>query len=36
MQECLDNNDILMNSAHNDGKSVTAEIFIKTLKVMKK
>ena len=36
MQECLDNNDILMYSTHNDGKSVKAEIFIKTLKVMKK
>ena len=28
----LDNNDILMYSTHNEGKSVIAERFIKTLK----
>ena len=33
MQEWLDNNDILMYSTHNEGKSVIAEIFIRTLKV---
>ena len=32
MQECLDNNDILMYSTHNQGKSVIAKRFIKTLK----
>ena len=32
MQEWLDNNDILMHSTHNEGKSVTAERFIKRLK----
>ena len=32
MQEWLENNDILMYSAHNEGKSVIAERFIKTLK----
>ena len=32
MEECLDNNDILMNFAHNESKSVIAERFIKTLK----
>ena len=32
MQEWLDNNDILMYSTHNEGKSVLAERFIKTLK----
>ena len=32
MQECLDNNDILMYSAHNEGKTVIAETFIKTSK----
>ena len=32
MQEWLDNNDILMYSAHNEGKSVIAERFIKTSK----
>ena len=32
MQEWLDNNDILMYSTNNEGKSVTAERFIKTLK----
>ena len=33
MQESLDNNDILMYSTHNEGNSVIAERFIKTLKV---
>ena len=32
MQEWLDNNDILMYSTNNEGKSVIAERFIKTLK----
>ena len=32
MQEWLDNNDILMYSTHNEGNSVIAERFIKTLK----
>ena len=32
MQEWLDNNNILMYSTHNEGKSVMAERFIKTLK----
>ena len=32
MQEWLDNNDILIYLAHNEGKSVIAEKFIKTLK----
>ena len=32
MQEWLDNNDISMYSTHNEGKSVIAERFIKTLK----
>ena len=32
MQEWLHNNDILMYSTHNEGKSVIAERFIKTLK----
>ena len=32
MQEWLDNNDILMYSTHNEGKSVFAERFVKTLK----
>ena len=32
MQKWLDNNDILMYSTHNEGKSVIAERFIKTLK----
>ena len=32
MQERLDNNDILMYSTHNEGKSVIPERFIKTLK----
>ena len=33
MQEWLDNNDILMYRARNEGKSVTAERFIKSFKV---
>ena len=33
MQKWLDDNDILMHSTHNEGKSVDAERFIKTLKV---
>ena len=32
MQKCLDNSDILMYSAHNEGKSVITERCIKTLK----
>ena len=32
MEECLDNNDILMNFSYNESKSVIAERFIKTLK----
>ena len=32
MQEWLDNNDILMYSTYNEGKSVIAGKFIKTLK----
>ena len=32
MQEWLDINDILMYLTHNEGKSVIAERFIKTLK----
>ena len=32
MQEWLDNNDILIYSTHNEGKSLIAERFIKTLK----
>ena len=38
MQEWLDNNDILISSAHNEGKSVIAERFIETLnnKIYKK
>ena len=32
MQEWLGNNDILIYSTHNEGKPVTAERFIKTLK----
>ena len=32
MQEWLDNNDVLMYSTHNEGKSVIAERFIKILK----
>ena len=31
MQEWLENNDILMYSPHNEGKSVIADKFIKTL-----
>ena len=31
LQEWLDNNDILMYSTHNEGKSVIAERFTKTL-----
>ena len=33
MQDCLGNNDILIYSTHNEGKSVITERFIKTLKV---
>ena len=32
MQKLLDDNDILMYSTHNEGNSVAAERFIKTLK----
>ena len=32
MQKWLDKNDILIYSAHNEGKSVITERFIKTLK----
>ena len=32
MQEWLDDNDILMYSTCNEGKSVVAEMFIRTLK----
>ena len=32
MEECLDNNDILMNFTYNESKSVIAERFLKTLK----
>ena len=32
MQEWLDNNNILMYSTHNEGKSIVTEIFIITLK----
>ena len=32
MQEWLGNNDILIYSTHNEGKSVIAETFIKTVK----
>ena len=32
MQEWLENNNILMYSTHNEGKSVIAERFLKTLK----
>ena len=32
MQKWLDNNDILMYSTHNEGKSVVAEMFTRTLK----
>ena len=30
MEEWLSNNDILMYSTHNEGKSVTAERFVKS------
>ena len=33
MQEWLDNNNTLMYSTHNEGRSVIAERFIKILKV---
>ena len=33
MKEWLGNNDILMYSSHNEGKSVVAGKFIKTLKL---
>ena len=32
MQEWLDNNDVLLYATHNEGKTVIAERFIKTLK----
>ena len=32
IQKWLDHNDILMNSTHNEGKSVVAERFIRSLK----
>ena len=32
MQKWLDNNDILIHSTHDEGKSVIAKRFIKTLK----
>ena len=32
MQKWLDNNNIMKSSTHNEGKSVVAEIFTKTLK----
>ena len=32
MQQWLDNNDILMYSTHNEGKSVKTKRFIKTLR----
>ena len=35
IQELLSNNDFLMHSTHNEGKSVIAERFIKTLKSKK-
>ena len=35
MQEWLDNNDILIYSTHNEGKSVITERFIKALKAIK-
>ena len=31
MQKWLDNNDVLMCSSHNEGKSIVAEMFIRTL-----
>ena len=36
IQEWLDNNDFLMYSTHNEGQSVIAERFIKTLKSERK
>ena len=38
MKECLKNNNILMYSTHNEGKSVIAEEFVRTLnaKIYKK
>ena len=36
IQEWLDNNDFLMHSTHNEGQSVIAERFIKTLKSARK
>ena len=36
IQEWLDNNDFLMHSTHNEGQSVIAERFIKTLKSERK
>ena len=36
IQERLDNNDFLMHSTHNEGQSVIAERFIKTLKSERK
>ena len=33
MQKWLDDNDILMYTTHNEGKSFVAEIFIRTLKI---
>ena len=38
MEECLKNNNILMYSTHNEGKSVIAEEFVRTLnaKIYKK
>ena len=35
MKSFLQNNDIEMYSAHNEGKSVIAERFIRTLKIIK-
>ena len=35
MQEWLENNDVLMYSAHNEGKSVIVKSFVKTLKTVK-
>ena len=32
MQKCLNDNVMLMYSTHNEGKSVTGEWFIRTLK----
>ena len=32
MKECLKNNNILMYSTHNEGKSVSAGEFVRTLK----